>query len=34
VLIQVQTQGGHPGQLAPQELELVSAWIDSEAPEK
>jgi formate dehydrogenase gamma subunit len=34
VLIQVQSQGGHPGQLTPQELELVKAWIDSGAPEK
>jgi cytochrome b subunit of formate dehydrogenase len=34
VLIQVQSKGGHPGQLTPQELELVRAWIESGAPEK
>ncbi|MFN2121695.1 MAG: cytochrome b/b6 domain-containing protein [Anaerolineales bacterium] len=34
VLVQVQSQGGHPGQLTPQELELVRTWIDSGAPEK
>jgi cytochrome b subunit of formate dehydrogenase len=34
VLMQVQSQGGHPGQLTPQELELVRTWIDSGAPEQ
>jgi cytochrome b subunit of formate dehydrogenase len=33
-LVQVQSQGGHPGQLSPQELELVKAWIDAGAPEQ
>jgi len=34
VLVQVQLQGGHPGQLSPQELELVQAWITAGAPEQ
>ena len=33
-LFQVQSQGGHPGQLSADELELVRAWIDSGAREK
>jgi cytochrome b subunit of formate dehydrogenase len=34
ILIQVQSQGGHPGQLTPQELDLVQAWIAAGAPEQ
>ncbi len=33
-LFQVQTSGGHPGQLSPEELALVKAWIDAGALEK
>ena len=33
-LFQVQSQGGHPGQLSAEELALVQAWIDSGAIEK
>ncbi len=33
-LIQVQSQGGHPGQLTDEELALVRAWIDAGAPEQ
>jgi cytochrome c len=33
-LIQIQSQGGHPGQLSAEELAIVSAWIDAGAPEK
>lgn len=33
LLIQIQTAGGHPGQLSPQEIELVSGWISNGAPE-
>jgi cytochrome b subunit of formate dehydrogenase/mono/diheme cytochrome c family protein len=33
-LIQVQAQGGHPGQLTDEELALVRAWIDAGALEK
>jgi hypothetical protein len=28
-----QEAGDHPGQLAPEELELLREWIDSGAPE-
>lgn len=30
----IQAAGGHPGQLSPEELELVKAWIESGALEK
>jgi len=33
VLIQVQQKGGHPGQLTPDELNRVIAWIKAGAPE-
>ena len=33
LLIQIQSAGGHPGQLSPEELELVSTWISAGAPE-
>lgn len=33
-LIQVQSLGGHPGQLSADELALIQAWIDSGATEK
>lgn len=33
-LIIVQSAGNHPGQLSPEELALVKAWIDAGAPEK
>ncbi len=33
-LIMIQSQGGHPGQLSPDELALVRAWIEAGAPEK
>jgi formate dehydrogenase gamma subunit len=33
-LIQVQTTGGHPGQLSPEELAQIKAWIDAGAVEK
>ena len=33
-LFQVQSKGGHPGQLSPEELALVQAWIDAGALEK
>ncbi len=33
-LFQVQSQGGHPGQLSADELAMVQAWIDAGAPEK
>jgi hypothetical protein len=33
-LIQVQSAGGHPGQLSPEELAIVKAWIDEGALEK
>jgi formate dehydrogenase gamma subunit len=32
-LIQIQSAGDHPGQLTPDELEKVKAWIDAGAPE-
>lgn len=34
VLVQVQSKGGHPGQLTPDELKMVIAWIQAGAPEK
>lgn len=34
VLVQVQQAGGHPGQLAPEELEAIIAWIEAGAVEK
>jgi cytochrome c len=33
-LFQIQSKGGHPGQLSPEELALVKAWIDGGALEK
>ena len=33
-LFQIQSQGGHPGQLSADELALIQAWIDAGAPEK
>jgi cytochrome b subunit of formate dehydrogenase/cytochrome c5 len=33
VLVQVQQKGGHPGQLTPDELNRVIAWIKAGAPE-
>ena len=33
LLVKKQSAGGHPGQLSPDELELVKAWIDAGAPE-
>ena len=33
-LFQIQSKGGHPGQLSPDELALIQAWIDAGAPEK
>ena len=33
-LIQIQSAGGHPGQLSDEELALVKAWIDAGALEK
>jgi cytochrome b subunit of formate dehydrogenase/cytochrome c5 len=33
VLVQVQQKGGHPGQLTPEELNRVIAWIKAGAPE-
>ena len=34
LLIQVQSKGGHPGQLTAEELALVRAWIDAGAAER
>jgi cytochrome b subunit of formate dehydrogenase/mono/diheme cytochrome c family protein len=34
LLVQVQSKGGHPGQLTSEELALVRAWIDAGAVEK
>jgi cytochrome b subunit of formate dehydrogenase/mono/diheme cytochrome c family protein len=34
LLIQVQSKGGHPGQLTDEELALVRAWIDAGAAER
>jgi cytochrome b subunit of formate dehydrogenase/mono/diheme cytochrome c family protein len=33
-LVQIQSAGGHPGQLTPEELALVTAWVEAGAPEK
>lgn len=33
-ILLVQSQGGHPGQLTPEELELIRSWIEAGAPEK
>jgi len=33
LLVQIQQKGGHPGQLSPDELNRVSAWIKAGAPE-
>jgi len=33
-LFLVQSKGGHPGQLSPEELALVKAWLDAGALEK
>ncbi len=33
-LFQIQSKGGHPGQLSADELALIQAWIDAGAPEK
>lgn len=33
-LIVVQSAGGHPGQLSPEELELIREWIEAGAPEQ
>jgi hypothetical protein len=32
--VQVQLEGGHPGQLNEQELQAVIDWIESGAPEQ
>jgi formate dehydrogenase gamma subunit len=34
LLIQIQSAGGHPGQLTPGELQSVTDWINAGAPEK
>jgi hypothetical protein len=34
VLVQIQSAGGHPGQLTIDELEQVIAWILAGAPER
>jgi len=34
LIIQKQQAGGHPGQLTAEEIELVSQWIATGAPEK
>jgi hypothetical protein len=34
IMVQVQSQGGHPGQLTPEELKSVIEWIKAGAPEK
>ncbi len=34
VLIQIQQKGGHAGQLTPEEIERVIAWINAGAPEQ
>jgi len=33
-LFQIQSKGGHPGQLSAEELAIVKAWIDSGALER
>jgi cytochrome b subunit of formate dehydrogenase len=34
MLVQIQSKGGHPGQLTPEELNSVIQWIKAGAPEK
>jgi cytochrome b subunit of formate dehydrogenase len=34
LLVQVQSEGGHPGQLSPDELSTITNWITAGAPEK
>jgi len=34
LLVKVQSAGGHPGQLSPEQLTLVKQWITAGAPEK
>ena len=34
LLVTIQQAGGHPGQLTPEEIALVQAWIDAGALEK
>jgi formate dehydrogenase gamma subunit len=34
VIVQIQSQGGHPGQLSDSELETVTQWIEAGAPEE
>ena len=34
VLVQVQLEGGHPGQLTPEEISSVIEWIEAGAPEQ
>jgi formate dehydrogenase gamma subunit len=34
VLVQVQLEGGHPGQLTPEEISAVIEWIEAGAPEQ
>jgi cytochrome b subunit of formate dehydrogenase len=34
ILVQVQSEGGHPGQLTQEELDAVISWIKAGAPEK
>jgi cytochrome b subunit of formate dehydrogenase len=34
LLLQVQAEGNHPGQLSPEELEQVRRWIEAGAPER
>lgn len=34
LMLQVQSEGNHPGQLSPEELEQVRQWIEAGAPER
>ena len=34
LLIQLQSAGGHPGQLTPEELAKISEWTQAGAPEQ
>jgi hypothetical protein len=34
LLLEIQLAGGHPGQLTPEEIAHVQAWIDAGALEK
>jgi formate dehydrogenase gamma subunit len=34
LLISIQSAGGHPGQLTPEEIKIVNDWISAGAPEK